>query len=436
MIRRTPESLAKWARCIGYEPHSKQHDCIAAYARGVKRILPICGRRWGKSDISAFIASYALCETDVRIWIIAPSYDLATRPWFKLEPIIGRVFGGSARIGTSPWGMPTVTTKWGGVLELKSADRPKSLLGGGPRSDGLDLVIMEEAAQLPERIWSQYTMPGLADRDGDAIFPTTPKGHNWIYKLFEFGQPGGDERYFSVQAPSMDNPHLPVEFFVEARRTTDPTVWRQEYEAQFVSFAGQVYSTFDRARHVIDDLPDLSGWTISAAVDPGLANPTAILWIAHNPISNEDIVVGEVVQSGLLFDDVLRLLNERRPPQGYEYLVCDVAGKARSQETGTSFMGWMKARGMHFKAHAQGIVEGINCVRSRMLNTDNAISLRFCGPQAPATVSACENYHYAEGDGPVSEEPEKDNINDHPMDALRYYCTYRYARKPGRSWQT
>ena len=429
MIRRTPDSLRRWADCVGYKPHAGQSAALEAFGRGDRFLTLVCGRRWGKTDFASFLASYALLEKGAQIWVVSKTYELAGRVWSFLLPSVMRAMPGKVQALQGRMDK-SIRTAWGSKLCLKSAEHPDSLLG-----EGLDLLIFDEAATCPERTWTQYLRPALMDKGGEAVFITTPRGHNWVYDLFERGA-HGEAGYWSIQSPSAANPYLAPEELAEARRTTDPTVWRQEYEAQFVSFAGQVYRTFDRARHVIDTLPDLTGWSISAAVDPGLANPTAILWIAHNPISNEDIVVGEVVQSGLLFDDVLRLLNERRPPQGYEYLVCDVAGKARSQETGTSFMGWMKARGMHFKAHAQGIVEGINCVRSRMLNTDNAISLRFCGPQAPATVSACENYHYAEGDGPVSEEPEKDNINDHPMDALRYYCTYRYARKPGRSWQT
>jgi hypothetical protein len=45
------------------------------------------------------------------------------------------------------------------------------------------------------------------------------------------------------------------------------------------------------------------------------------------------------------------------------------------------------------------------------------------------TVAAFENYHYPEPrEGQAQpEEPEKDGVNDHPMDALRYYMVWRMA---------
>jgi hypothetical protein len=273
------------------------------------------------------------------------------------------------------------------------------------------------------------------DKVGSAVFITTPRGYNWIHELFLLGQDVDFPEYWSIQAPSSSNPYLASTELAEARRTTDPLVWQQEYEAEFVAFVGQVYSLFDRERHVLETVPPLEGWTISAAVDPGLANPTAILWIAHHPVTGEDIVFDETVQSGLLFPDVLRLLNDRKPAGGYDLLVCDIAGRARSQETGASFIGWMRDHGLRFKAHSQGIVDGVNCVRSRLIDADGAVHLKVAA-RCVKTIEALQGYHYPEKDGEQSEEPEKDGTFDHPMDALRYYTTYRHTRKPGRSWQT
>lgn len=428
MIRRNPAVLRRWLTVLGVQAHAGQLRVLDAFGEGRRFIVVVCGRRWGKTLIAFVLAMYGLLERDARILVVSKTYRLASRVWAFLVPQVVRVFGPRARIYRGSY---TIRTVWGAELVLGSADHPDSLLG-----TGWDLVVFDEAATCPEAIWQQYIRPALMDRRGSAIFITTPRGHNWIYDLYEAGQHEEAGDYWSIQAASGENPYLPVAELEAIRRELDPTTYRQEVEAQFVTMAGAVYATFARHTHCLDTRPDLTGWTISVAVDPGLANPTAMLWIAHNPLTGEDVVIDEVIRPGMLFPDVLRELQARRPPQGYDLMVCDIAGRARSQETGASFIGWMRSHGVRFVAHAGGIVDGVNVVRGRLLNTDGEVRLRFVAPACPRTVQALENYHYPEPiEGhPVSEEPEKDGVNDHPMDALRYYCTYRYTRRAGRSW--
>lgn len=425
MIRRNRDSLERWCAGLGLELHAGQRAALEAYADGKRYIVVVCGRRWGKTLFAAIIAGYGLLEKGSRILVVSKTYKLSGRVWAKLVPIIDSMFGARARIFR---GSLTIRTSWGSELVLGSADHPESLLG-----EGYDLVIFDEAATCSNTIWEQYLRPALMDRCGEAVFISTPRGHNWVYDLYQLGQSPDEPEYWSLQAPSASNPHLLPEELAAARHHTDPLVWKQEYLAEFVAFRGQVYSLFARETHVLDNDPDLTGWTLSASVDPGLANPTAILWIAHNHVTGEDVIVDEVVKSGLLFPDVLRLLEGRRPPEGYDLLVCDVAGRARSQETGASFIGWMRARGMRFRAQAQSIVDGCNGVRARLCDADGRIALRVCA-RCRATIEAFEGYHYPEREGEQSEEPEKDGVHDHPMDALRYYVSYRHGRTPGRSW--
>lgn len=56
-------------------------------------------------------------------------------------------------------------------ITMKSADRPESLVG-----DGIDCLIIEEAAKIRKIVWEQYLRPTLSDREGWALFTTTPEG--------------------------------------------------------------------------------------------------------------------------------------------------------------------------------------------------------------------------------------------------------------------
>jgi hypothetical protein len=79
-----------------------------------------------------------------------------------------------------------------------SCENPDSLVG-----EGVDLLIIDEAAKMPRRIWDMYLSPTLVDRKGKAIFITTPQGYNWIYDLYLLGQT--DPQWYSHQSPSWEN---------------------------------------------------------------------------------------------------------------------------------------------------------------------------------------------------------------------------------------
>ena len=56
------------------------------------------------------------------------------------------------------------------------------------RGEAFHLIVMDEAARLPEDVWTDAIMPTLADFDGDAVLISTPKGKNWFYNEWVAGR--------------------------------------------------------------------------------------------------------------------------------------------------------------------------------------------------------------------------------------------------------
>ena len=75
----------------------------------------------------------------------------------------------------------------------------------------------------------------------------------------------------------------------------------------------------------------------------------------------------------------------------------------------------------------------MNRVRGRLYNVEGETHL-FVTEDCLKTIQAFEGYHYPEKEGEQKEEPEKDGVHDHPMDALRYYVAWRHAGESARSW--
>lgn len=156
-----------------------------------------CGRRWGKTLLTSLIALAVLMQINRRVWIVAPDYTLAEKVYRELYNILvtqlkliqpGKPGKGRARFQKGDY---YLQTPWGSVLEAKSMERPDGLAG-----EANDLVIVDEAAlQINlDDIWTQMLQPTLMDKEGSAVFISTPRGKNGFYRLFLNGQVGNKQR--------------------------------------------------------------------------------------------------------------------------------------------------------------------------------------------------------------------------------------------------
>ncbi len=138
-----------------------------------------------------------------------------------------------------------VTFKNGSILEVLGAEEE-----GGLRGEGVTGVVLDEYAQMRLTSFPEEVRPSLADEKGWAMFIGTPQSFNHFYDMFNRGQDARHPTWKSWQFRSIDNPLIDPEEIEEARRTTDPRTFRQEWEASFEAIAGRIYYAFTRAEHV------------------------------------------------------------------------------------------------------------------------------------------------------------------------------------------
>src|SRR5688572_24710330 len=221
---------------LRYEPHPGQ---LAIHESVAPRRIVASGVRWGKTRAAAMEGLAASMEPRERSfgWVVAPTYDLADKVFREIVYISGTHL--NHRILTLKENEKRLVLRnmAGGISEIraKSADNPVSLLG-----EGLDWVIVDEAARLKPSIWEGYLTQRLIDKKGWALLISTPKGKGYLYDLFRLGQ-GVDPDFESWNYPSASNPHLDAAL-IEAERSRIPErVFRQEYGAEFLEGAGQVF---------------------------------------------------------------------------------------------------------------------------------------------------------------------------------------------------
>lgn len=218
---------------VDWTPHSGQQPILESDARF--RIVA-CGRRWGKTEMSAHEAVRYLGEPDTLVWWVAPTYDIADIGFNVVEDAVPRPLVDDVKRSKPK----AIDLKNGSRISFRSADREDSL-----RGEGLDLLILDEAAMIPERAWSNELRPTLSDTLGDMIAISTPKGRGWFYRWFERGETDDHPDAMSWQAPTAENPHIPQSEIDDAQHELPQRVFEQEYEALFLDESGGVFEGLD-----------------------------------------------------------------------------------------------------------------------------------------------------------------------------------------------
>jgi len=192
--------------------------------------VTICGRRWGKTRLGSLLC-IKTAVAGGRAWWVAPSYKMSRVGWRLISRLAAQIPG--AEVRKSEW---LVTLPGGGEVQVRSADNPDSL-----RGEGLNFVALDECAFMQEEAWTEALRPALSDRKGRALFISTPKGRNWIWRLWQRCADEHDPEWHGWQLPTADNPFIdPVE--IEAARQGLPErIYQQEYLALFLDDAGGVF---------------------------------------------------------------------------------------------------------------------------------------------------------------------------------------------------
>lgn len=192
----------------------------------------VAGRRFGKTKAAVNeLIRAAIRKAGSLNWWVAPTFSITRKGWRELfaflpDELIANVSRTEVMVelinGSSIW--------------FKSADNPDSLL-----SEGLDFVVVDEAARVSEEAWGRALRPALSDRLGGAAFTTTPAGKNWLYRLWLRGQDSLDTEVASWRFATSANPYIPAGEIEAARKSMVERYFRQEYLAAFEDDVGAVF---------------------------------------------------------------------------------------------------------------------------------------------------------------------------------------------------
>jgi len=428
---------------IGYTPMASQAEVHYDLARFKVNVR---GRRSGKSYSAAHHALPHLLVPGSRGCVLAPTYDLCDKVMREINKIlfykmsmpawnIGKIRGGLryAKLKLGP------SELFASEIWARSADNPDSILG-----EGYDWAIVDEAARISKVVIEQYLRPTLSERKGWVLYITTPNGFNWLYDYYLRGKSNEEKwkNWSSWQHPSKCSTYLPAEELEEVRQELSPIFYKQEYEAKFTSFAGQVYGDFNRQIHAKHVIKYDSRYPLFVAMDFGYRMP-AVLWgqIIHSETGPKLVIIDEILHVEQLSTADLKMAILRRNLQrGYivDKYFCDPAGKGMSQTAGRSDIDVFKDPTIgpeNLQRHkrvirliyrtdkvATSINNGVKLVRTLTYNAAGVVSL-FVSSDCVGFIEDMEKYRYPERKNELSsqppENPFKDGRNEHGCDSVR-----------------
>ena len=221
------------------------------YSKKRFRVL-VAGRRFGKSYLACIeLFTKALARPGETFFYCAPTYRMAKDiAWKVLKKIIPPQYIRSKNETDLKLELINEST-----IELKGTENAMAL-----RGRSLSGVVLDEAAFMESSVWFEVIRPALADKQGWALFISTPDGTaSWFYDMWCYvpeDKSGDWQRWCFTTIEGGNVPPAEVE---AARAQLDTRTFRQEFEASFENLSGLVAISFSDANidPTVKDIPIL-----------------------------------------------------------------------------------------------------------------------------------------------------------------------------------
>jgi hypothetical protein len=396
--------------------------------RAYTRLGLFAGRRGGKTDAGGIAAAEEAGVPESLGWCCAPSYpelhDYVLPAVLKAMPrhwLIPGKDGYSAQHSE-------LRLRNGARMGFRSLDDPER--GRGP---GLDWAWIDEGRKIAQKAWDTL-QPALLDKRGVCWLTTSPNAFDWCYKRFWLPAQLGDPGYWACKYKTAVNPAIDLDELEHQRKSMDPKWFQQEYEADFLSFAGTIFEYEEverqilrpsssltdllRIRRMIPEWPKLDpSRRMFASLDPGADHPFGAVFAIE---ADENLIcVGEHLRRNDTianhYADFQRLLAQWNPDRPFEPESWAIDRSQRQWQI--EFQ--QQPYGVMTQAAPNDVIGGINRIHKWL----NLRRLWFVEDLVPRTIEQLHGYVWDERNydvmGRAIREAPKKEQDDLP-DALRY----------------
>lgn len=327
-----------------------------------------------------------------------------------------------------------------GRWKLSAKTRNRSELEIADRGRIISLPATEEAPRMhsPTSVfWDEMAFTPRADIIWAALKPcldsgasfagvSTPNGSEGIFaRLVEEAPING----FAIHRVHWSQHPLRNEAWaMEAKKGLSEVEWRREYEISFEGSSDLIYPEFT-GENILPGVhfynPEKQAYR---AIDFGYRHPF-VLWIQEIE-EGKLVVFDEWAGADATVEEMISVIHKMDGDHGITeekvlFTACDPAGAA-VDSAGVAPIERLKRAGFKMRYRPSRVLTGMEIVKSLLCDANGERKL-FLSSSLERLPRDFRRYRWREG----GDEPDKDGICDHSLDALRYFAVnYLYAPRP------
>ena len=387
---------------LGITPLPSQVAIINAINNPKYRfVCAAVSRRQGKTYIANIIGQLVSLVPNSNILIMSPNYSLSQIS-FDLQRSLIKHF--DLEVVKDNAKDKVIELSNGSTVRMGSVNQVDSCVG---RS--YDLIIFDEAALADGRDAFNVALRPTLDKDNSkAIFVSTPRGrNNWFAEFFDRGFNDEFPEWCSIRATYRDNPRMSQSDIAEAKKSMSEAEFRQEYEADFNTYEGQIWN-FNHERCVANnEALETTNMDVFAGLDVGYRDPTAFCVIGYDWDEELYYVLDEYLDAEKTTEQHAVEIRDMIEKWDIDFIFIDSA----AQQTRYDFALQYDISTSNAK---KSVLDGIAHVAG-IVDNDKL----FVDQRCDETLTCLDQYQWDPNPNLAKEKP-KHNRASHMADALRY----------------
>jgi len=358
-------------------------------------------RRQGKTYIANIIGQLVSLVPGSNILIMSPNYSLSQIS-FDLQRNLIKHF--DLEVTKDNAKDKVIEISNGSTVRMGSVNQVDSCVG---RS--YDLIIFDEAALADGKdAFNVALRPTLDKENSKALFISTPRGrNNWFSEFFYRGFSEEFPEWCSIRATYQDNPRMSETDITEARKSMSEAEFRQEYEADFNTYEGQIWKfNFETQVKDLSQL-DTSKMDVFAGLDVGYKDPTALCVIAYDWDEDKFYLVDEYFNSERTTEQHAIEIQKLIDRWDIDYIYIDSAAQQTRFDLAQNYdISTINAK--------KSVLDGIGYV-SGIIDNDKL----YVDQECKESLKCLDAYQWDPNPNLLKEKP-KHNMASHMADGLRY----------------